>query len=312
MLDPKELERKTVGKVIYKVESATITTAQRIQLRKLFQKLDLSARQGEELACALPFLQKMLTLAEQAGGEAPKPPRPDTAFLEELRLTAGNEQLLAIYNQRENLANSIDSWTDLAGRIAGRWHTWLALKQLAAHAANLLEANMILAQVRIIENKRQLLDEPDAITPLCASLTQLLREELNRLDDAYAACHEEGMKKLASDENWQRLSPEQRYPLMSEQNLHETARPAVNVQTTADVLNTLNYCTLDMFNDKVAAMQGRFDNVQKAAAELCEPEVQFISIPRRTLKTPEEIDAWADETKQLLKAALNKGPVVIK
>ena len=312
VLDPKELERKTVGKVIYKVESATITTAQRIQLRKLFQKLDLSARQGEELACALPFLQKMLTLAEQAGGEAPKPPRPDTAFLEELRLTAGNEQLLAIYNQRENLANSIDSWTDLAGRIAGRWHTWLALKQLAAHAANLLEANMILAQVRIIENKRQLLDEPDAITPLCASLTQLLREELNRLDGEYAACHAEGMKKLASDENWQRLSPEQRYPLMSEQNLHETARPAVNVQTTADVLNTLNYCTLDMFNDKVAAMQGRFDNVQKAAAELCEPEVQFISIPRRTLKAPDEIDAWADETKQLLKAALNKGPVVIK
>ena len=123
VLDPKELERKTVGKVIYKVESATITTAQRIQLRKLFQKLDLSARQGEELACALPFLQKMLTLAEQAGGEAPKPPRPDTASLEELRLTAGNEQLLAIYNQRENLANSIDSWTDLAGRISGCWQT---------------------------------------------------------------------------------------------------------------------------------------------------------------------------------------------
>ena len=93
---------------------------------------------------------------------------------------------------------------------------------------------------------------------------------------------------------------------------HETARPAVNVQTTADVLNTLNYCTLVMFNDKVAAMPWRFDNVLKAAAELCEPEVQFISIPRRTLKTPAEIDAWADETKQLLKAALNNGPVVIK
>ena len=312
VLDPKELERKSVGKVIYKVESATITTSQRIQLRKLFQKLDLTARQGEELACVSPFLQKMFALAEQAGGEAPKPPRPATAFLEEIRLTAGNEQLLAIYNQRENLASSIDSWTDLAGRIAGRWQPWQALKQLAAHSVNLLEAGMILAQVRIIENKRQLLDEPDAINPLCASLTQLLREELNRLDGAYAAGHAEGMKKLTSDENWQRLDQNQRHQLLTEQSLQGNARPTVNVQTTADVLNTLNYCTLDMFNDKVAAMPWRFDKVLQGAAELCEPEVQFVQLPRRTLKTPSEIDEWADEARQLMKAALNNGPVVIK
>ncbi|MDD3545423.1 MAG: BREX system P-loop protein BrxC, partial [Kiritimatiellae bacterium] len=49
-LDPKELERKTIGKVMFKVESATVTTAQRIQIRKLLQKVGLSAKQGEELA----------------------------------------------------------------------------------------------------------------------------------------------------------------------------------------------------------------------------------------------------------------------
>ena len=80
------------------------------------------------------FLQKMLELADQAGGEAPKPARPDTTFLDEIRLTAGNEQLLALYNRRDELSTSIDNWTDLAERIAKRWPNWIRLKRLIAHA----------------------------------------------------------------------------------------------------------------------------------------------------------------------------------
>ena len=75
------------------------------------QKVGLSAKQGEELAYIPQFLQKMVELADQAGGEAPKPARPDTAPLDEIRLTAGNEQLLALYNRRDELGGNIDSWT---------------------------------------------------------------------------------------------------------------------------------------------------------------------------------------------------------
>jgi hypothetical protein len=35
-------------------------------------------------------------------------------------------------------------------------------------------------------------------------------------------------------------------------------------------------------------------------------------VPRRTLKTDEEIDAWVDDVKQQLKAALQNGPIVIR
>jgi hypothetical protein len=58
-------------------------------------------------------------------------------------------------------------------------------------------------------------------------------------------------------------------------------------------------------------MTGRFDNVLKRAAELCQPEVQFIQVPRRTLKTEEEIDAWAAEMTERLKTALKQGPVAL-
>jgi len=78
------------------------------------------------------------------------------------------------------------------------------------------------------------------------------------------------------------------------------------------VLTTLDNCALSMFGDRVAAMPARFDNVASGAAELCEPQAQFIQVPRRTLKTDEEIDAWVIEVKQQLKAALQNGPIVIR
>jgi len=311
-LDPKELERKAIGKAMFKVESATVTTAQRIQIRKLLQKVGLSAKQGEELAYIPQFLQKMLELADHAGGEAPKPARPDTASLDEIRLTAGNEQLLALYNRRDELGSSIDAWTDLAERITKRWPNWTVLKRLMTHASGLQDAEVILAQVKTIEQLRQLLEDPDPVGPLIANLTQLLREELNRLDQEYVLLHQQGMQRLREDSNWHQLEPEQHYQLMSDQCLHESARPTVDVQSTEHVLSTLDKCGLSMFADRVAAMQSRFDNVATGAAELCEPQAQFIQVPRRTLKTDEEIDDWAEDVKQQLKTALPNGPVVIR
>lgn len=311
-VDPKELERKSIGKVTFKVESATVSTAQRIQIRKLLQKVGLSAKQGEELAYVPQFLHKMMELADQAGGDAPKPARPETSPLEEIRLTAGNEQLLSLYNRRDDLTQCVDTWTILAERISKRWPNWFILKRLMVHAAALQDAEIILAQVKTIEQQRQLLEEPDLVAPLSANLTQLLRDELNRLDSKYEARHKQGLERLHEDSNWQHLEPEQRYQLTSAQLLHESARPKVAVQSTVDVLTTLDSCPLPMFADRVAAMPGRFDGVARAAAELLEPEAQFIQVPRRMLKTNAEIDAWLEEVKQQLKTALQQGPIVIR
>ena len=85
---------------MFKVESATVSAAQRIQIRKVLQKVGLSAKQGEELAY-VPQFWSARKAANRAGGDAPRPARPETKGLEEIRLTAGNEQLLALYNQRD-------------------------------------------------------------------------------------------------------------------------------------------------------------------------------------------------------------------
>ena len=311
-LDPKDLIRKSIGKVMFKVEAATVTSAQRIGIRKLLQKIGLSATPGKDSDNVQQFLKKMLALADLAGGEAPKPARPDTASLEDIRLTAGNEQLLALYNQRDELGRNIETWTDLAKRIANRWPSWNTLQRLMEHASGLKNFDAIQTQAKTIETQRQLLEKPDPVAPLIKKLTQLLRDELNKLKEEYSDLHAEGLARLDDDSNWQQLEPEQRSQLMSAQLLNKAARPVVKVKSTNDVLETLDRCSLSMFADRVAALPGRFGNVEVRAAKLCEPNIQWVHVPRRTLKTNEEIDAWAEEVKGKLKANLAKGPVVIK
>lgn len=311
-LDPRELERKSIGKVLFKVEATTITTPQRIQIRKVLQKMDLSVKQGEELAVIPLFLQKMQELANRSGGEAPKPERPDTQFLDDIRLTAGNEQLLAIYNQRDELPSLIDQWTVKAQHIEQCWPAWQTLKRLVQQAKSLPNIETMSIQITTIQEQRQLLHEPDAITPLLSNVTQLLRDELNRLQHEYESRHKQGIQRLEQDENWQKLEPEQRNQLLSEQKLTLADQPEFNLASTETILATLDKQPLSSLADRIVALPARFDNVAVDAAELLEPQAQFIQVPRRTLKTEADIDAWIDEIKQQLMVALDQGPIVIR
>lgn len=310
-IDFKSLERKTIGKTMFKVESTTVTTAQRIQIRKLLQKIGISAKQGEELSYIPQFLQKLLEIAENAGGDAPKPKRPDTSGIEEIRLTAGNEQLLSLYNKREELAKSIDVWIDLGARIEKRWLTWITLKGLTGHAKGIQDAEVLLAQVASIEKQRQLLEDHDLVSPLVANLTQLLRENLNRLNNEYKAKHAAGMSRLKNDANWQQLDPEQKNNLLSEQKLTLADAPEIKLASTDEVVSTLQRITLSALSDRVAAMPSRFDAVLVGAAELMEPEAQFVKLPNRTIKTEQDVETWLDDAKVEIKKALKNGPVII-
>ncbi|MBE9475406.1 MAG: BREX system P-loop protein BrxC [Chloroflexi bacterium] len=311
-IDPKELGRKTINKVLFKVESTTITTKQWLQIRKLFQKVDLSVKPGKESDYADPFIQKMKELAQRAGGEAPKPVQPDTKVLDDIRLTAGNEQLLALYNNRDELTQFVDDWSKIADRIEKRWSSWETLDRLTYLAAGIQDADIILAQVKNIEQQRQLLEEPDLIAPLVDNLTQLLRDELNKFDRKYQDSYKQGMARLENDTNWQQLEPEQRDRLLGEYKLTLADQPEVKLASTDEVLQTLEHVNLSPFADRVAAMSSRFDKVVANAAKLLEPATQFIQVPRSTIKTEEEIDRWVEDVKQRLKDALQQGPIVIQ
>ncbi len=310
-IDAKALERKTIGKVKFKVESATVSTVQRIQVRKLFQKLGLKAKPGEELSHVVEFLIKTNELVDKASGDAPKPARPDTQALDDIRLTAGNEQLLALYNRKDELTQLIAAWSEQGKQISERWPQWLTLKVLSDHADDLPDADVIITQVNQIEQQRLLLEVPDQVQPLVSNMTQLLRDRLNSLKAEYAASHQQGMQRLGADPNWDQLDPEQRNSLLGAQYLTTASTPDINVANTQEIVATLAKVSLSALADRVAAMPSRFDAVLVKAAEIMEPDAQYVKVPRRTIKTEQEIDAWLEDARGEIETALKNGPVII-
>jgi hypothetical protein len=310
--DAKTLERKSIGKATFVVEATTISTPQRIQIRKVLQKVGLTAKQGEELSSVPQFVQNITDLAKRAGGEAPKPNTPDLSLVDDIRRASGNEQLLSIYNSRDELTSSIDAWTLQAKEIDARWQSWETLRRLADRANGLTDADVLRTQVQAIEDQRQLLADPDPMKPLVASFTQMLRDELNRLVEDYEQQHEAGMAKLKADDNWQKLQPDQRNRLLAEQKLTNSDMPEVKVGSAAEVLQTLQTLTLSAFEDRVKSLSSRFNEVQTQAAEMMEPTAKTIHLPSRTLKSEADLEAWLDEARKDLAAALAHGPVIIR
>lgn len=311
-VDPKELERKAIAKAQFKVESTTVTSPQRIQIRKAMQRLGISAKPGEELASVPAFIQKALELAASSGGDAPRPERPSTESLEEIRLAAGNEQLIAIYNRRDELKEAADVWEERAKRIETRWPNWAKLQSLLHHAGAMEEVATYQVQVQSIIDSRLLLSEPDPVMPMVLAVSQLLRDELNNLASGYETAFESGFELLEKDPNWQKLEPEQRNALLSRQGLTNSQKPEIKVQSDSDIIATLSRISIASLRDRVVAMPSRFNQVLQDAAKLMEPQVTFVTISRRTLKTDGEVQKWVREVQSQLLEALKSGPVGIQ
>jgi len=312
VLDAKTLDRSKLTQTRFRVESVTVSTIQRIKVRKLLQDVGITCQPGEELPGIATLLQTLRERAQAAGGEPPRPEPPSTSHLDELGLKAGNEQLVAVYERRDELAEQAAAWRQTGERIAERLPRWHRLERLLAHAdGHRKEAAEIKTQVIAIRDQRMLLDDPDPVPALCDQLTGLLRDALTRSHAEYKTAHEAGMEMLKADENWTQLTPEQKHELLVAQKL--TKVPVIDTSGEAKVLESLDAMSLSTWADRIAALPARFDKVRLAAAELMEPEAVYVKVPSRTLKTPDEIRQWVQDLERTLLDKLEKadGPVVV-
>jgi len=309
-VDTKDLERKAIGKIAFKVESTTVSTQQRIQVRRVLQSMGVHAKQGEEISSVPEFLQLTIELADRAGGEAPRPEHPDTLFLEEIRLTSGNEQLLAIYNQRDELKTILETWKDQATRIDKRLPTWEKLQGLLKHAGELKAAQEARQQVNAIKNQRLLLTDPDPLQLLLKSVENALRNELTAQHKRYTDELKKRTKTLETDSSWHQLAQDEQGVIRKQCGICEA--PDVYIATYEDLILALEKHPINVWIDRIDALSGRFNHAREAAAKSLNPETQTVDIPRRTLNSSEDVDAWLKEVKEQLQKAVSKGPVVIR
>ena len=308
-LRPLSLDQGKVPATDFRVESATIDTRQRLKLRKLFQDTGIPCKPNEESTAAGELLEMLTELAQNAGGEVPLPPIPNTRHLADLQSLAGNEQLLGVLQRCEELAENFHQWSKLRRLAKERLPAYQRLLALAGHGRELDKVWDAQAQIEGIATNRSLLDATDPVPDLARTVADALRaaiaEAASKHEEAYAA----QWTRLEDAESWQRIAQADRDAILRQARVEQADLGATG--TEQEVLDSLNRTSLDGWRTKTAALPQLFAEARAQADKLMEPETRHVKLDSATLRTEEDVRTWVAKTERSLIEQVKQGPIVI-
>lgn len=308
-LKPGQLDQAKISQTDFRVESTTLSVQQRLALRKLYQSAGVECKPNEEQAAAGILLNKLVDLAQSAGGEAPLPERPSTRHIVELQSRAGNEQLVALFERRTELERNAEEWAKAKQLAERRWPAFERLRKLIKQAAGKPLVDPIKPQFDAIVNQRSLLADSDPVPALSKALVDGLRQAINDAAQAYANTYETESAALHASDSWQKIGEQDRTTILNRLGVQKLDKGAVG--TEQEVLASLDKISLDTWATKTAALPHQFAEARVQAAKRLEPKTQYIKLDSHTLRSPEDVDAWLAQTRQKLLAKLSDGPVVV-
>jgi hypothetical protein len=303
------LPQNQVGVAIFYVDVPPLDVQQRLDLKALFQKMGITTQSGKESEAAGQFLQQLFTLADSAGGSAPRPESPDTQDVRALQLLSGNAQLLKIHEQKGGLTTKPAAWKKNAEGIAKRWPSWERLLDFQGFAASLPEAEACAKSIAAITAGRTLLADPDPVPELTKQLTTALRATLGKLQGDLAAAFKAGDEKLGASQVWSRLSDEQRTTLTKTFQLTQPAKESIG--TDEEILAALRASTLAARRDLLDAVPQRFSRALDDASRLLEPKAQRMVLPGATIHDTTELEQWLADARKQVEEKLKDGPVIL-
>jgi hypothetical protein len=303
------LPQNQVGVANFYVDVPPLNVQQRLDLKALFQKAGITAQNGKESEAGGQFLQKLLELAQSAGGTPPRPASPDAQDVRALQMLSGNAQLLKIHEQKDALAADLAAWRKNADAIAKRWPVWERLVDLRGFAKGLPEAEALATSMDAITVGRTLLVDPDPAPELTKQLVAVLRTALGKLQDDLAAAFKAGDEKLAAAQAWGRLSDDQRASLRSTYQLTMPAKEPIG--TDDEVLAALRSRTLADRRNLLDAVPQRFARALEEASRLMEPKAQRVVLPGATIHNTPELDLWLADARKQIEEKLKEGTVIL-
>ncbi|MEI6234187.1 MAG: BREX system P-loop protein BrxC, partial [Planctomycetota bacterium] len=309
VLDRKQLDRTKIGICDFKPVTVLITAPQKIAIKKLFQELPVSCKPGEESAAAGEYCREMLRLAESAGGEAPLPERPNTRHIFELQGLSGNEQLFALYNQRETLAQQAVAWKARKAGIEKRLPGWKSLERLLSHSTGLAVAAEVQPQRDAILDGRALLEDPDPVPGLCKKLSDELRKTLLAARADFDNARSKAMDAVDESPDAAKIAPEMKDLFVEKCALRPA--PALKVGTGDELLRELEECSPSVWKTRTDALPTRFQQLQLLIAKAIAPDAVPVKLPAATLYTEKDVDTWLAAAKDEILKVLKNGPVVI-
>lgn len=312
-LSARQINQGEIGGTEFQSEGVTVSVQQKIAVRRLLGEAEIQAQPDHEAEHLSGFLQRLLDWAGEAGGEPPLPPAPDTSAIVELRALRGNEQMVAVYEQRDRLRDLLKDWTEARQRIRGRLPRWQMLERLLAQAGRDSEAGAaaepIRTQADAIRAQRSLLDDPDPVAPLLDGLAGVLRSALQAARSRLIEERQRQIEALAASDAWQRLPEAERGPILAEQRL--AAVPDVALGGPQELLASLDAHPLPEWQDLVDALPARAAAAREAAAKRLEPATIALRPRAAMLKTEPEVDDYLRELRGRIMAEIGAGRPVL-
>jgi len=310
-IDPKTLERRDLNKLNLKQEKIKLTVPQRIEIRQLMIFIGIAAKSNQELEAVPAFLLNMNEIAVSAGGDGPKPERPDLGFIKPIETSSGNDQLLGIHTIRVELQEKLEKWQLRADKITLRIPAWEALQELLFQARN-LDVSAYQIQADKICQDRLLLQDPDPVPPLTKSVAQFLQAELIKLKDQFGDAYQAVDERLKDEGNWAKLNPQQQGDLLNKHGLSIEERIELVTSGPEKIMEFLGQRDLKTLEERRIAIPGRLQALLEETMLMFEPKIQFVDVDRRLLQTDADIDTWTNDMRKKLQEALKEGPVTPK
>jgi len=140
-------------------------------------------------------------------------------------------------------------------------------------------------------------------------LADALRAALALAEKNYSEIYDSELVRLETAESWQKIAQSDRDRILN--GLHIAKVTKGSTGTEQEVLESVERSSLDAWRTRTAALPQLFADARIQADKQIEPKTHHVKLSSATLRTPEEVKAWAAKTEQELLKQLEKGPVVV-
>jgi hypothetical protein len=305
-----DLKVARINQASFKKEIHILGAKEKIAIRKLFQDGGITCPPNHEIfPYSNEYLNKLKTLAAQVSGDAPRPEPINIDFIKEIENKEGNERLLDVLQQKDDLQAKFTDWSAKAKLVATREPLWNLLVDLINHAPDEPEMEQLRIETAAIKNDRLLLQEPDLIQPILTAITDKLLAILNKRKEQYNALYDLRMADLQATEYFKKLTPEQKHGILARHQL--LAKPEIKQVDAHALLNQLQKASLYTWDTKIAALPGQFQSALEDAILLSAPQAKTYSLPRKTISNQAEIDSYVAELKTALETLLAASSSII-
>lgn len=305
-----DLKVAKINQATFKKEIYVLGAKDKIAIRKLFQDAGITCPPNHELfPYSNEYLNRLKRLAGLISGDAPRPEPINIGFIKEIENKEGNERLLDILQQKEELRAGYDEWNVKSKLVIEREPLWNLLIELTNHAPDDSEFDPLKAEAYAIRDNRLILHDPDPIQPTLTAITDRLLIRLNEKRKQYNALYDEHMGTLQANEYFSKLAPEQKHAILLKHQL--LSKPEIKELDAKSLLNLLNKASLSTWETRIAALPGQFQSALEDAVLLLAPQAITYSLPKKTLTSQAEIECYVIELKAKLEALLKTSSSII-